>query len=267
MNEAKPTESVPIPLSDPASGKPEDWGQGTGGREVSQFLQGPQPRGFELGRALRIFFELLRGFRKLHFVGPCVTVFGSARFPETHPYYALAREVGARLARKGFTVMTGGGPGIMEAANRGAREAGGASVGCNIELPQEQHPNPYLDHWVTFRYFFVRKVMLVKYSYAFIALPGGFGTLDEIFETATLIQTHKIRDFPLVLMGRDFWEPLLGFLRQRLVREATIDPTDAERILVTDSAEEAVKSVTDIALQRFGLTYGPRLHRRRFLGE
>jgi uncharacterized protein (TIGR00730 family) len=143
-----------------------------------------------------------------------VTVFGSARFTEEHMYYALAREIGQQLARAGFTVMTGGGPGIMEVANRGAKEAGGYSVGCNIELPQEQKPNPYLDRWVTFRHFFVRKLMLVKYSYAFIALPGGFGTLDEIFETATLIQTHKIKDFPLVLVGKDYWRPLLDFLHK-----------------------------------------------------
>src|SRR5207253_10235026 len=139
-------------------------------------------------RAVRIFWQVLHAFRALHFVGPCVTVFGSARFRTDQPYCVLARDVGARLARAGFTVMTGGGPGIMEAANRGAKEAGGYSVGCNIELPKEQRPNRYLDRWVTFRHFYVRKLMLVKYSYAFIALPGGFGTLDEIFETATLIQ-------------------------------------------------------------------------------
>ena len=129
--------------------------------------------------------------------------------------------------------MTGGGPGIMEAANRGAKEVGGRSVGCNIELPQEQKPNPYLDRWVTFRHFFVRKLMLVKYSYAFIALPGGFGTLDEIFETATLIQTGKIRDFPLVLIGRDYWRPLTDFLRNRLLVEGTIDPGDEQRLQTT----------------------------------
>ncbi len=209
----------------------------------------------------------MRGFRSLHFVGPCVTVFGSARFAESHPYYALAREVGARLVRAGFTVMTGGGPGIMEAANRGAKDAGGRSVGCNIELPQEQKPNPYLDRWITFRHFFVRKLMLVKYSYAFIALPGGFGTLDEVFETATLIQTGKIEEFPLVLMGREFWRPLMAFVRERLVAEGTIAPGDAERILVTDSPAEAVESITDVAMRRFGLTYGARLRRRWFLWE
>src|SRR5262249_31451557 len=160
-------------------------------------------------RAIRIFFEFIRGFRKLHFLGPCVTVFGSARFKEDHPYYTLARDVGARLARAGFTVMTGGGPGVMEAAHRRAPAAGGGSGRCHFALPMEHTPNPSVDHWITFRYFFVRKVMLIKYSYAFITMPGGFGTLDEVFETATLIQTRKIRDFPLVLMGRDYWQPLL----------------------------------------------------------
>src|SRR5262249_45288353 len=177
------------------------WEGGTPHPEMVRFLQGPPKRGHELIRAVRIFFEFMRGFRSLHFLGPCVTVFGSARFKDGHPYYELGRTVGAGLARAGFTVMTGGGPGIMEAANRGAKDAGGFSVGCNIELPQEQRPNPYLDRWITFRHFFVRKVMLVKYSYAFVALPGGFGTLDEVFETATLIQTRKIQEFPLVLMG------------------------------------------------------------------
>lgn len=243
------------------------WGKGPPTPVETRFLRGPQRRGFELVRAFRIFWETMRGFRALHFVGPCVTVFGSARYTADQPYYRLAREVGGRLAHAGFTVMTGGGPGIMEAANRGAREAGGGSVGCNIELPREQKPNPYLDKWVTFRHFSVRKMMLVKYSYAFIALPGGFGTLDEFFETATLIQTEKIRDFPLVLMGRDYWQPLTDFFRDRLLRERTIDPADADRILVTDSAEEAVASVTDIALRQFGLTYGPKLRRRWILWE
>ena len=204
----------------------------------------------------------MHGFRSLHFVGPCVTVFGSARFGEDHPYYALGREVGARLAKVGFTVMTGGGPGIMEAANRGARESGGRSIGCNIELPQEQKPNRYLDRWITFRHFFVR-----KYSYAFIALPGGFGTLDEIFEVATLIQTGKIRGFPVVLMGREFWHPLLEFLGSRLVAEQAVAPGDVARFLVTDSPAEAVEAITDVAMRQFGLTYGPRLRRHWYFGE
>jgi uncharacterized protein (TIGR00730 family) len=243
------------------------WGRANPPREVIRFLKGPQPRGFELASAVRIFFEMIRGFRTFHFLGPCVTVFGSARFTEEHPYYLLGWDVGERLARAGFTVMTGGGPGIMEAANRGAREAGGGSVGCNIQLPQEQRPNPYLDQWVTFRSFSVRKLMLIKYSYAFIAMPGGLGTLDEIYETATLIQTHKIDDFPLVLMGKDFWQPLLDFMRGRLVAQKTIDPEDVDRIVVTDSAEEAVKSIIDIAVRRFGLSYGTRMKRRWYLWE
>ncbi|HEV8061172.1 MAG TPA: TIGR00730 family Rossman fold protein [Gemmataceae bacterium] len=218
-------------------------------------------------RAVQIFFEIVKGFRALHFVGPCVTVFGSARFREDQPHYRLAREVGVQLAQAGFTVMTGGGPGIMEAANRGAKDAGGYSVGCNIELPKEQQPNPYLDRWVTFPDFFVRKMMLIKYSYAFIALPGGFGTLDEIFETATLIQTAKIQDFPLVLMGKEYWRPLLDFMRDRLLAEKTVDAHDIDRILVTDSAEDAVRGVKDIAMKRFGLTYGPKIKRCWYLWE
>ena len=243
------------------------WGSTPGAPEVVRFLEGPQRRSAELTRAVGIFFEFMRGFRALHFVGPCVTVFGSARFNEHHPYYELARRCGFELAKAGFTVMTGGGPGIMEAANRGAKEAGGRSIGCNIQLPKEQKPNPYLDQWITFRHFFVRKVMLVKYSYAFVALPGGFGTLDEIFETTTLIQTAKISSFPLVLMVKEFWRPLLEFLADRMVKEQTIDPTDLDRLIVTDSAQEAVKQITDIAMGQYGLCYGSRLKRRWFLGE
>jgi uncharacterized protein (TIGR00730 family) len=251
----------------PAGGWGESPGESPGPPEVRRFLEGPQPRGFELRRTIRIATEFLRGFRALHFVGPCVTVFGSARFPEGHAYYGLARAIGAGLARAGFTVMTGGGPGLMEAANRGAREAGGRSISCNIALPVEQRPNPYLDRWITFDHFFVRKVMLVKYSYAFIALPGGFGTLDEVFEIATLVQTGKIRDFPLVLVGAEFWWPLLEFIETRLVAAGTVDAADAGRLVLTDSAAAAVKMVTATALERFGLTYGPRLRPRRWLGE
>jgi uncharacterized protein (TIGR00730 family) len=243
------------------------WGVAPDVSEVTRFLAGPQRRFEELLRLIRILGEFVHGFRALHFIGPCVTVFGSARFAEQHPYYRLARATGAELARAGFTVMTGGGPGVMEAANRGAKEVGGRSVGCNIRLPREQQPNPYLDQWITFRYFFVRKVMLVKYSYAFIALPGGFGTLDEIFEAATLIQTQKIRQFPLVLMGKEYWQPLLDFLADRMVREGTIDRADLDRLIVTDSAETAVASITDIAKRAFGLTYGSRMRRRWIFGE
>jgi len=255
-----------ILTSEPAKSRT-DWGKSALPPSEARFLLGPQSRVSELVSALRFFWEMFHGLRALHFTGPCVTVFGSARFTPEQPYYQLAREVGSRLARAGFTVMTGGGPGIMEAANRGAKEAGGRSVGCNIELSHEQKPNPYLDKWVTFRHFSIRKTMLVKYSYAFIAMPGGFGTLDEIFETATLIQTEKIREFPLVLMGRDYWSPLLDFFRQRLLREHTIDPVDADRLFITDSAEEAVNSVTSTAMHRFGLTYGPKLRPHWLLWE
>ncbi len=245
----------------------ETWGKVAASPDEIRFLQGPQKRHFELARVLRICFDFIRGFRRLHFVGPCVTVFGSARFQEDHVYYRTARAIGAALARAGFTVMTGGGPGIMEAANRGAKEVGGISVGCNIELPKEQNPNPYLDHWITFRYFFVRKVMLVKYSYAFIALPGGFGTLDEIFETATLIQTGEIQDFPLVLVGTEYWEPLMGFLRGPPLANGTISPDDPDLLLVTDSIDEILECVTQRAMGRFGLTYGSRLRPARALRE
>lgn len=242
-------------------------GNGQETKRIERFLQGPQARSFELGRALRIFREFMRGFRALHFIGPCVTVFGSARFEEDHPYYQMAREVGAELARAGFTVMTGGGPGIMEAANRGAREAGGPSIGCNIELPMEQEPNPYLDTFINFRYFFVRKLMLVKYSYAFVVLPGGFGTLDELFETSTLIQTGKIKNFPLVIMGEDFWKSMFNFMEDGLVEAGTIDREDLDRFILTDSAAEAVEQIREIAMTRFGLSYGKKARRRRWLWE
>ena len=242
------------------------WGKASADPDDKRFLVGPRPRLRELGWAIRIFCEFIRGFRALHFVGPCVTVFGSARFREEHRFYDMARRLGALLARDGFTVMTGGGPGVMEAANRGAKEAGGRSIGCNIELPHEQTPNPYLDRWVTFRHFFVRKVMLVKYSYGYIAMPGGFGTLDEMTEAATLIQTGKISHFPLVLMGVEFWKPLLEFMRGTLVKEGTIGPDDVD-FLVTDSPEEAAAHVRRVGMERFGLTYGPKMKPRWYLGE
>ena len=244
-----------------------EWGKLPDGAEERKFLEGPMDRTSELGRALRIFFEFIRGFRRLHFVGPCVTIFGSARFTEEHRYYALAREIGAAVAKEGFTVMTGGGPGIMEAANRGAQEAGGRSVGVNIVLPEEQHPNRYLDTFVEFRYFFVRKVMLAKYSYAFIAMPGGFGTLDELFEIATLIQTGKIRDFPCILVGVDYWQPLVTFLRDTMVANHTIEAKDLDRLVLTDSLEEVVGQLQVAAIRKFGLMYGQRPKRRRSLFE
>jgi hypothetical protein len=243
------------------------WGKGTRSSDEYFLLEGPQSRRRELFRLGRILYDFLKGFRALHFVGPCVTVFGSARFREDHRYYQMARRVGQLLARKGFTVLTGGGPGIMEAANRGAREAGGRSIGCNIELPEEQKPNPYLDRWTEFRYFFVRKVMLVKYSYAFVCLPGGFGTMDEIFETATLIQTGKILRFPVVVLGVDYWQPLHDFLRTTMVREGTILPEDLSGLLLTDSPEEAVDRVFSEVTTRFGIKARPALKPRWVLGE
>ncbi len=247
--------------------RPVEWGKDPGPADEIRYLQGPGRRRHELGRTLRIAREFLHGVRQLHFVGPCVTVFGSARFGEGDPYYDVARQIGAALARDGFTVMTGGGPGIMEAANRGAKEAGGISLGCNIKLPKEQEPNRYLDKWITFHYFFVRKVMLVKYSYAFVALPGGFGTMDEVFETLTLVQTGKIHDFPVVLVGEEYWSPLLAFLRDRLLARGAIAEADLELLFVSDDVEAVRRHIRERAVEQFGLTYGPRLHPRAVLGE
>ncbi len=209
----------------------------------SVFLDGPGRRQFELFFAVRVFWEFIRGFRALHFVGPCVTVFGSARFKEGHTYYEAAREVGKRIAIDlGMTVMTGGGPGVMEAANRGAQEAGGPSVGCNIILPIEQSENPYLDKFVTIRYFFVRKVLLVKYSYAFVIMPGGLGTMDEFFETLTLVQTKKISGFPIVIMGTKFYKPLQEFLKF-MADQGTVSLEDLDLVLFTDDPAEATAHI------------------------
>jgi uncharacterized protein (TIGR00730 family) len=229
------------------------------------FLEGPHSRFRELFILFRAMRDFIRGFRGLHFVGPCVTVFGSARYPEGHQYYELAREVGRALARLGFTVMTGGGPGVMEGANRGAQEAGGRSVGCNITLAHEQFPNRYLDRYVTCHYFFVRKVLLFKYSYAFICLPGGLGTLDELTEALTLIQTGKIRQFPVVLMGTEFWKPFTDLLKEMVAR-GTISVTDLDLFLVTDSVTDAMAHVEHHAIDRFGLRRRKVLP-RTWLGE
>ena len=206
-------------------------------------LEGPKPRINEFKFALQIFFEFIKGFRTLHFVGPCVTVFGSARFKEDHTYYKQAREIGKRIAELGLVTMTGGGPGIMEAANRGAFEAGGKSVGCNIKLPFEQTPNPYVQTSITFSFFFIRKVLLVKYSYAFIIMPGGFGTQDEFFETLTLAQTKVINDFPIVVMGRQFYQPFQHWM-EHMIQEGTISPEDKKFVLFTDSCEEAIQHIS-----------------------
>jgi uncharacterized protein (TIGR00730 family) len=207
------------------------------------FLEGRQSREADLESAVRIFLEFLRGFETLVFPGPCVTVFGSARFSEAHRYYKLARELGAGLAKAGFTVMTGGGPGIMEAANRGAKEASGHSIGCNIQLPREQKPNPYVDRFIEFEHFFVRKVMLVKYSSAFVLMPGGFGTLDELFEVTTLIQTKKLVAFPIVCLGGEYWEHLQMFFKDTLLKEGTINGPDVDLIKNTESVDEALQHI------------------------
>jgi uncharacterized protein (TIGR00730 family) len=231
-------ETAPRPtISDAA------WLQRPDPAHERRFLRGRRENAEELATAGRVFLEFVRGFEALASVGPCVTVFGSARFPEEHRYYEMARALGRRLAEAGYAVLTGGGAGIMEAANRGAKEGGGLSLGCNIELPQEQTPNPYLDRFVEFEYFFVRKVMLVKYSQAFVVMPGGLGTLDEVFETATLMQTRKIDSFPIVAMGTDFWRHMGTFMQEALLAERTIDEADTELFDLTDSVDEAVELV------------------------
>lgn len=229
-------------------------------------LEGPRARIRELGTVVRAGRDFIRGFRALHFVGPCVTIFGSARFKEDHPVYSQARLMGAAVARLGFTVMTGGGPGVMEAANRGARDVGGPSVGCNIELPFEQTHNQYLDRWVTCRYFFVRKVLLFKYSYAFVGMPGGLGTLDELTEALTLIQTGKIKQFPVVLMDTVYWAPFREML-QTMVTAGTISASDLDLMLITDSVDDAIAHIEHHAIRRFGLTKAGRPSAWRWLGE
>lgn len=247
-------------------GKRIGLGNGTA-EDVARFLRGPDHRRRELRQAASVFREMIGGFRALHFVGPCVTVFGSARTPQDSPYYRLGMEVGGALADAGFTVMTGGGPGIMEAASRGAKEAGGRTVGCTIRIDEEEQANAYLDTCKEFNYFFVRKVMLVKYSYGFIVMPGGYGTLDEVFETATLVQTGKIEDFPIVLMGADFWQPMLGFMEETLVAQGMIDSEDFDAITVTDDAQEAAALIRNAAVRRHGPRFTDVLHRNRLLLE
>jgi hypothetical protein len=209
-----------------------------------QFLSRSRTREEESKRLARITKEFEMGFRRLHNLGPAVTVFGSARFGDGTPEYALGRELGRLLAEAGFAVITGGGPGMMEAANRGAKEAGGRSIGCNIILPFEQSANPYLDEVINFHYFFARKVMLVKYSCAFVCLPGGFGTLDEMFEAATLIQCRKIGPFPLILLGKAFWENLRQFVWD-LRDKGAISPEDLGFAGILDSPQQSVDVILD----------------------
>lgn len=204
------------------------------------FLAGDHGNQADVASAVGIFLELLRGFELFDVPQPSVTVFGSARVGEDDSYYKMARELGGKLAHAGFTVVTGGGPGVMEAANRGAKEAGGYSVGCNITLPKEQKPNNYLDYFLEFEHFFVRKLMLIRHSSAFVVMPGGFGTMDEGFEIATLIQSGKLSKFPVVAMGTAFWEPLRGFLRGALTEKNLIDEQDLDVVKLTDEVDEAI---------------------------
>jgi uncharacterized protein (TIGR00730 family) len=221
-----------------------------------RFLEGPRSRWSEFKMAIEVFFEFIKGFRSLHFIGPAVTVFGSARFKEGNEHYDKARELSGKIAKMGFTILTGGGPGIMEAANRGAKDVGGKSVGINIILPHEQYPNPYLDKWVDLKYFFVRKTLLIKYSYAFVICPGGFGTLDEYFESMTLIQTGKIKEFPVVVFGKKFHEHIEMHI-QKMIDEQTISPTDKNLFLVTDDYEEALEHIKKHTIIPFDLKYKP----------
>ena len=230
-------------------------------------LAEPRSRIREFITLVRVMRDFIRGFRVLHFVGPCVTVFGSARIKSDSEYYQLARKMGAAIAQLGFTVMTGGGPGIMEAANRGAKDVGGRSVGCNIALPHEQRPNGYLDRFVTMHYFFVRKMLLVKYSYAFVILPGGAGTLDEMFEAITLIQTRKMKNFPVVIMGTDYWDEILPFI-DKMAKAGMIAPSDLELVHATNSVDDAIAHIRIHAIERFGLHAARRVRRHwRWLGE
>ncbi|MBK8346585.1 MAG: TIGR00730 family Rossman fold protein [Saprospiraceae bacterium] len=220
----------------------------------SQFLSGPNSRGKEFLFLVKVIVQFFRGFRKLHFVGPCVTVFGSARFNEVNPYYQQARDIGYQLSQMGFAVMTGGGPGIMEAANRGAHDAGGLSIGCTIKLPKEQVNNPFMTKIVHFDYFFIRKVLLTKYSYAFVVMPGGFGTLDELFETLTLIQTGILHNFPVVIVGKTFYKDIMEMVL-KMIEEKTISPTDEKLILFTDSTEEAMNHIRSFIHQNYKIKY------------
>lgn len=204
------------------------------------FLSGPRSRWKEFKTLFKIAQQFFYGFRRLHFVGPCVTFFGSARFHEDHPYYEATRSLARRVGRVGFTVMTGGGPGVMEAANRGARDVGATSVGCNIVLPMEQYANPYLDVDLTFDHFFVRKVLLLKYSICFVVMPGGAGTMDELFETVTLIQTGKVEGFPIILYGKTYWAPVLEQL-DLMIAAGTIGEKELSFVHTVDSVEEATE--------------------------
>ena len=236
------------------------------GKSEIKFLQGPQSRWQEFTFTIKTMLDFIRGFRALHFAGPCVTVFGSARFDENHEYYKLTQQLSGEIAKLGFTIMTGGGPGIMEAANRGAKDVGGKSFGCNIVLEHEQKPNPYLDKWVNINYFFVRKTLLIKYSFAFVVMPGGFGTLDELLEAMTLIQTKKIKDFPIVIFCKDFHKDLIEHI-ERMKERKTISEEDLQLFLVTDSIEEAIQFIKVESINQFNLKPEKKYSPFKWLGE
>ena len=221
-----------------------------------RFLEGPQQPDTDQQTLATINREFQLSFETFGRLGPCIAFFGSARTVEDDPLYMMCRRTAELVSREGFTIMTGGGPGMMQAANQGANDAGGRSVGCAIELPNEQSTNPYVNRSVDFKHFFVRKVVMVKYSFGFVILPGGFGTMDEMFEILTLIQTGKIRDFPVVLMGRDYWAKLLEFLSESMVGQGMIHPDDLALFHVTDDPEAACDHITTVATRRFDLQSG-----------
>ena len=208
------------------------------------------PTNEETWRIFRIMAEFVEGFETLSRVGPCITIFGSARTPKEHKYYKLATDVANLAVKSNYGVITGGGPGIMEAANKGAKEGGGKSIGLNIQLPFEQSPNPFIKTMINFRYFFCRKVMFLKYTSAVIVLPGGFGTLDEMYETLTLIQTHKISNLPLILMGSEYWKGMIAWLRESMVGEKYINAEDMDLMQFTDDPQEAIDIINTFYKKR-----------------
>ena len=247
------TESTPVTRTGgtyfKSPGEPSEY-------DVIRFLEGPQEHSLDRAMVDRVNEEFDESLRVFGTIGPCVTFFGSARTREDDPNYEMCRKTAGLIAREGFTVMTGGGPGMMEAANRGAFEAGGRSIGASIELPHEECANPYVNKQVSYTHFFVRKTVLVKYSFGFIVMPGGIGTMDELMEILTLIQCGKIRDFPVVLMGTSYWSGLIDFMTKKMMAEGMIDPTDLDLFHVTDDPEAACAFVTQVAVRRFELHKG-----------
>lgn len=237
----------------PTAKKMDRWGKKSPDSNDKRLIKGPNRRLEDIRALFHIVWEFIRGFRAFYKLGPCVTFFGSARFKEDHRYYELARTTARLVAEAGLTIMTGGGPGIMEASNRGAKEVGGRSVACNITLPYEQNPNPYLDFFMEFDHFFIRKVMLLRYSHAFIVFPGGFGTLDEVFETITLVQTKKVSDFPIIMMGTEFWAPLKEFIVGTLLKNQTISEQDLHLLYFTNDPKDALACILSYTEKHLGL--------------